>query len=105
MKDAPMTLDQIPGFEGQGYMLVRKGIVLHYQHGPGGVTGMLVATNWSAAKKLRKGIPGASIAVVGSIPGETLEGQMNAAMEVEGCDGVFVSQDGETLQFFSPAVV
>jgi hypothetical protein len=98
-----MTQNEIPGMEGQGYIFVRNGKVQHYQHGEGGITGMLVAANYRAAKKLVKGIPGASIAAVGSVPGETLAGQARAAMQVEGCSGIFVSHDGETLQFFSPA--
>jgi hypothetical protein len=98
-----MTLDSIkdfPGIEGQGYILTRKGMVQLY--GQNGRLGVIVAMTHAAAKKLKKRWKcSASIAKVGTIPGETLEHHFVANRSLGGT-GLWIT-DGNVLHWLTPA--
>lgn len=92
-----MTLAKDLGItEAEGYIFVRNGRVQYVRDSMD--CGMLVAGNRSAARKMQKLVPGASIADVGSIPGETLEDL--AAVAIQEGAGIFISHDGNKFSFY-----
>ena len=90
----------IPGMEGEGYILTRKGAVQMY--GQDGKRGVIVSLTHAAAKKLKKRWTGnVSIAKVGSIPGETLMCHFEANRSLGGA-GLWIT-DGNVLHWLCPA--
>jgi hypothetical protein len=67
--------------------------------------GLLVAMNHAAAKKMADAVHAAqgrqlSVAAVGSVQGETLANHIALAVLGHGAKGCYVTDDGETMQFF-----
>jgi hypothetical protein len=86
------------------FLLVSEGRVeLTKQAGHG--VGLIVAMNRAAAKKMADEIQAAqgkklSVAAVGSVPGETLAHHIAVAVLQYGAKGCYLTDDGETMQFF-----
>jgi hypothetical protein len=85
-----------------GYIFTKKGIVqLYQQDGP---KGLMVATAHKAARAIVKRFAGTirlTIAAIGSIEGETLEGQFRSA-QLHGATCLMVTADGETFDIYEP---
>ena len=96
--------EMLPETDGRGFIFTNRGNVQHYRCK--GVDGLLVATTRDAASKLVKrfrqnGIK-LSIAEVGTLAGETLWPHWLAAKRT-GAEGIYVTSDGETLDYYEDA--
>jgi hypothetical protein len=95
-----ITFNDIPGIEGKGFILVRRGIVQLF--GQDGKLGVIIAKTHEGAKRLRDRFNnGATIAAVGSVAGECPMSLYLAHVH-QGARGLWVT-DGELLDWYTPA--
>ena len=100
---AESEVEELVSGDKPAFLLTSMGMVQLLEKS--GKTGLLVATNRTAAMKLAvisKERHGKKVAVceVGSTGGETLAAHIAKAVIDHGANGVFFSEDGENLQFF-----